>query len=54
VLGPSHFGDQKRRKSDKIVFIFPISSYYIKLPDCTDHETELKSSSKRFLGKEEK
>jgi hypothetical protein len=54
VLGPSHFGDQERRKSDKIVLFFPISSYYIKLPDHTNHATELTSTSKRFLGKEEK
>jgi hypothetical protein len=56
VPGPSHFADQERRKSDKILFyfIFSISSYNIKLPDHTNHATDLKSSLKRFLGKEEK
>jgi hypothetical protein len=53
VMGQSHFADQELRKSDKIVF-FSISSYYIKLPDHTTHATDLKSSLKRFLGKEEK
>jgi hypothetical protein len=54
VMGQSHFGVQELRKSDKIVFFFSISSYYIKLPDHTNHATDLKSSLKRFLGKEEK
>jgi len=56
VMGQSHshFGDQELRKSDKIVFFFPISSYYIKLPDHTNLATDPKSSLKRFLGKEAK
>jgi hypothetical protein len=54
VMGQSHFGDQKPKKSDKVVFFFSISSYYIKLPDHTNHATDLKSSLRRCLGKEEK
>ncbi len=38
----------------KLFFFLSISSYYIKLPDHTNHATDLKSSLKRFLGKEKK
>ncbi len=41
------------RREERVtkLFFFPISSYYIKLPDHTNHATDLKS---RFLGKEKK